>query len=256
MYDLEQESTDENLKASHHEQELSLFVYENHSYRWLTFSDGLIQGIMSLANPSHIIAPVGQALLLFVLAPQPSYRVLNLGLGTAAIERALNHLANSTPFTLDTLVSVEHNAAVAHCAQAHFEFTPSTLHIGCAQQYIDETSLQFDVILLDIIHTDQKSDFLQHDKFWQKISQTLSAQGQITFNFNPYSEQGLIALLKRIKAYFKTIYIIEFHDYKNLIISAYKAHEERLTRENIEHSILINQVAPNLSSSIKKILKL
>lgn len=256
MHDLERESTKQNLKSSYHTKGSHLFVYENQYYRWITFSDGIIQGVMERENPAKVVAPIVQAFLLFLLTPRPSTKILNLGLGTGAIERAIKELTQHTSFQLDNIISVELSEEIVNCAKTNFEFIPSTLHIGCAEKYIYDTGLQFDVILLDIIHTEQGNDFLQKKIFWKNVNKTLSSDGQIIFNFNIYCEHALLYLLKLLNIHFQSIHLIEFHDYKNIIISAHKVRDVVLTCEKIENTQILNRIVPQLSASIKKILKL
>ena len=233
----------------------TLFVYENSNYRWLTFSDNIIQGVMSLAHPEQVVSPISQALMLFLLTEQSGYSLLNLGLGTAAIERGLQYLHDKQKVTIQDCVTVELSDAVSHCAKKHFNFSTKSLHTECAQHYINTTQAQFNVIVLDIVHTQYESDFLQQASLWEKITQILLPDGQILFNFNAYSEHALIMLLKLIRPHFRTIDIIEFHDYKNIVIRAHKSSTFNLSLHNINQSNTLSTFAPNFLLNVKNIFK-
>jgi len=233
----------------------TLFVYENSDYRWLTFSDKIIQGVMSLTHPEQVVSPISQALMLFLLTEQSGYSLLNLGLGTAAIERGLQYLNNKQKVTIQDCVTVELSDAVSHCAKKHFNFSANSLHTECAKHYINTTHSQFNVIVLDIVHTQYENDFLQQAPLWKKITQMLVPNGQILFNFNPYSEQGLIMLLKTIRPHFSAIDIIEFHHYKNIVIRAHKSSTFNLSQHAINQSKTFTTIAPHFLHNVKNIFK-
>ena len=71
-----------------------LCVYEAEDFRWLTFGDTVIQGVMSVSRPELLLSPVSQAFLMCLLQAKPHYSILNLGLGTGAIERAFQYLCD------------------------------------------------------------------------------------------------------------------------------------------------------------------
>ncbi|TMP40197.1 hypothetical protein CWB96_20505 [Pseudoalteromonas citrea] len=233
----------------------TLFVYENSNYRWLTFSDNIIQGVMSLTHPEQVVSPISQALMLFLLTEQSGYSLLNLGLGTAAIERGLQYFHDKQQVTIQDCVTVELSEAVSHCAKKHFNFSANSLHTECAKHYINTTHSQFNVIVLDIVHTQYENDFLQQAPLWEKITQMLVPNGQILFNFNPYSEQGLIMLLKTIRPYFSAIDIIEFHNYKNIVIRAHTSSTFNLSQHAINQSKTFTTIAPHFLHNVKNIFK-
>jgi spermidine synthase len=233
----------------------TLFIYENSEYRWLTFSDKIIQGVMYLPRTELVVSPISQALMLFLLTEQTRYDVLNLGLGTAAIERGLQFLHDKHKIILHNCVSVELSHMVSLCAKKHFKFNTNNLHTGSAQHYINTTLSQFNVIVLDIVHTHYESDFLQQTLTWEKISQILMPNGQILFNFNPYTEEGLIMLLKVIRHHFTTIDLIEFNNYKNIVICAHKTPTRNLCKHDINQSQIFTKIAPFFLQNVKNIFK-
>ncbi|CAH9053110.1 hypothetical protein PSECIP111854_01105 [Pseudoalteromonas sp. CIP111854] len=253
MHDLEQDTHQQYLIDTIHTSGTSLFVYENAQYRWLTFSDNLIQGVMYLPQPEQLVTPICQALILFLLTEQPSYTVLNLGLGTAAIERSLHYIHKQQFANITDCVSVELSKNVSNCAKKHFNFKPMTLIHEDAHVYIDTTHTKFNVITIDILSTYHDNDFLLPPQFWQKITHTLLPNGQILFNFNPYSEDALIQLLKRIRPLFSAIEIIEFHNYKNIVIRAQKSSHVMLCQHKIKNNKLFAKIAPKFLQSVKNI---
>ena len=118
----------------------TLYIYQNKDYRWLTFSDHIIQGVMNLSSPELTVSPITQAFILSFIFVKPKIKLLNLGLGTAAVERAVTYLGKLKVIKIDNVCTVEINKKVIDCCSKHFDFSGENVHIGCAKSFINETS--------------------------------------------------------------------------------------------------------------------
>ena len=68
-----------------------LSIWQNEQYRWMTLGGNLEQGKMLLRNPSDPVTPMSSTMVKCIKATKDKAKILNLGLGTASIERAFIH---------------------------------------------------------------------------------------------------------------------------------------------------------------------
>ncbi|WP_149982514.1 spermidine synthase [Pseudoalteromonas rhizosphaerae] len=247
MIDLTPFTTDAYLVATIQSKQDTLKIFENADYRWLTLGDELtLQGVMEKSQPQQVSNPVNQAMLLFLLCSEPSSQILNLGLGSGCFERAVT---NKAGFELTT---VEINPNVIKAAKQYF-FLNDNNHIvaQCAEQFIAQSSRKFDVILIDVFSGKSQPAFLQKQAFLCDCHARLSTYGKICINFTAKNKQQLIALLTTLRSLFSHIVVIEFNQYKNIVLIA---SEQRLDAINIEQIKLHNDFSsPDLAAEIKQL---
>lgn len=230
-----------------------LCVYEAEDFRWLTFGDTVIQGVMSVSRPELLLSPVSQAFLMCLLQAKPHYSILNLGLGTGAIERAFQYLCDKQLINLSAMKSVELSPTVTECVQRFFHLPPSDIEIADALSYINTVTLQYDVILLDFCFDNADDDFLLQGDFLEQASNVLSESGELLFNYCPYSEVALVELLKLLKRYFISVTMVEFFDLKNIVIKASKPSINTFRQEEFESHPVTKAVTTGKGLGIRKI---
>ncbi|MBH0073054.1 hypothetical protein I6E78_13840 [Pseudoalteromonas sp. NZS127] len=234
-------------------------VYQNKDYRWLTFNNdpplgSTLQGVMSKARPELLCVPIYQSMLLFLLAPVSELRILNLGLGTAAIERALKHIESSRRNLIDTFESVEINPDVISIAKQFFKLpSDHTVHQQCAQQFISQCTQQYDLIYIDIFSGEHHQTFIQSESFWHAINHCINKSGQAIINLNSKTGQELQTTLVLLRHYFNCIALIEFNEYKNIVLILSNLSLKHITVEAIQASTVMQSIAPNLHSNINTI---
>ena len=230
-----------------------LCVYEAEDFRWLTFGDTVIQGVMSVSRPELLLSPVSQAFLMCLLQAKPHYSILNLGLGTGAIERAFQYLCDKQLINLSAMKSVELSPTVTECVQRFFQLPSSDIEIADALSYINTVTLQYDVILLDFCFDNADDDFLLQGDFLKQASSTLSESGELLFNYCPYSEVALVDLLKRLKRYFISVTMVEFYDLKNIVIKASKSSSSTFRQEEFAKHPVTTAVTEGGEAGIQKV---
>lgn len=236
-------------------------IYENNDYIWLTFSDDapceqIIQGVMSKANPGQVLTAVKQSMFLFLLRPVSNTRILNMGLGTAGVERTLRYIEGK-PHSLCSIYqfdTVEINCSVISAAKKHFKLPDNqTVYQQCAEQFIGQCTSLYDVINVDIFNGEHHQAFIEKEQFWQAINNCLEKNGQVLINLNPKTGQDLQKLLELLRHYFTCIALIEFNDYKNIVLILSNMSLKHITVEGIHTCKLMQAVAPNLHNDIKNI---
>ena len=230
-----------------------LCVYEAEDFRWLTFGDTVIQGVMSVSRPELLLSPVSQAFLMCFLQAKPNYSLLNLGLGTGAIERAFQYLCDKKLINLSAMKSIELSPTVTECVQRFFHLPPSDIEIADALSYINIITQQYDVILLDFCFDNAEDDFLLQGDFLKQASDVLSESGELLFNYCPYSEAALVELLKLLKRDFISVTVVEFYDLKNIVIKASKTPSRAFKQEEFESHPVTKAVTTGKGMGIRKI---
>ncbi|KAA1160753.1 hypothetical protein EU508_09905 [Pseudoalteromonas fuliginea] len=236
-------------------------VFQNQQYRWLTLAqkkdeDITIQGVMCLVHPEQVIVPVNQCMLLFLLKPVNTLNILNLGLGTAGFERIMYHLQNHTPYIniINTFSTIEINPNIASIATQLFNLPSNhNIHLQCAEQYISKCTANFNVITIDIFSGEHHQPFLTNDSFWQNINRCSEPNTQVIVNLNPQTGQELQALLVLIRQHFKCLALIEFNEYKNIVLILCQHTLMHINVDEIQNSPVFINFAPDLYKSINNI---
>lgn len=190
-----------------------LEVKETTQYRWFEYGGVSIQSLMSKAQPEKVIMPVSQSLLLFLLLTKGSLNVLNLGLGGAALERILAKIPNLS------LSSIDSSQAIIDMVTCHFSL-PEKVQVFCqqAELFIQQTTIQYDVILCDLFIGEKSPDFLFTNDFYQQLANITNNNAVVSINLHADTNQQLLLALLAIKQHFPHIALIEFNDYSNIVI--------------------------------------
>jgi len=192
-----------------------LVVKENKEYRWIEYGGDAIQSIMKKSDPLQVISPVYQALLIFLRFNHLPLTVLNLGLGGATIDRLLASLDDIS------LTSVDASQPMINVAKQYFHL-PNNVRIICqlAQQYVTESTEHFDIVICDLFVNDINPDFIFKDVFYRQLNKIMNANGCVLINIQINSEAKLLSTLLMIKNHFPYIALLEFENYKNIIVIA------------------------------------
>ena len=261
MRQLKIDTTSSNL-TYHVENEFgSTCVYQNNEHLWLTLnnnpqSDVIIQGVMNKVSPEKVCVAIYQSMLLFLLIPINNLRILNLGLGTAGLERTLKHIESNTPYLspVNLFESVEINPAIVSIAKQFFQLpNDHTVHLQCAEQFISLCNQKYDIIYIDIFSGEYHQTFIQNHSFWQSINRCIDDSGQAVINLNPQTGQDLKNILVLLRQYFKCIALIEFNEYNNIVLILSHKSLKYISIEAIQTSKVMQAIAPKLHNAINTI---
>jgi spermidine synthase len=261
MRQLKTDTTSSNL-IYHVENEFgSTCVYQNNEHIWLTLnnnpqSDVIIQGVMNKVSPEKVCVAIYQSMLLFLLIPINDLRILNLGLGTAGLERTLKHIESNTPYLspINLFESVEINPAIVSIAKQFFQLpNDHTVHLQCAEQFISLCNQKYDIIYIDIFSGEYHQAFIQSHSFWQSINRCIDENGQAVINLNPQTGQDLKNILVLLRQYFECIALIEFNEYSNIVLILSHKSLKYISIEAIHASKVMQVIAPKLHNAINTI---
>lgn len=190
-----------------------LVVKETDQLRWFEYGGFSTQSVMNTHQPTQILTPVSRSLLLFLLFKQAPLSILNLGLGGAALDRALVTIPNLT------LTAVEASQSIIDMAANYFKL-PEQVKVFCqkAEQYINQTTDIYDVVICDLFIGEKSPDFLFSSDFYEQIANITTEQAVLMINIQADTNQGLFNALSAIKKQFPHIALVEFSDYSNIVL--------------------------------------
>lgn len=190
-----------------------LVVKESAEYRWFEYGGQDMQSLMSLHQPEQLFTPVSQSLLFFILWKSKPLKVLNLGLGGASFERTLSTLSSIL------LTSVEVSQPIIEMAKQYFKL-PKKVHVICesAENFIHTTQNKYDVVLCDMFFKEKSPDFLFSEHFYAQLKQITLSKSVVIVNLQAETDEQLLLALFEIKKSFPYIALIDFNDYKNIVI--------------------------------------
>lgn len=208
-----------------------LAVKETNNYRWFECGGQDIQSLMSLQQPEQVLTPVSQSLLMFLLWNDRSLKVLNLGLGGGGIERALALVPNVS------LTSVELFQQVIDMAKQFFHLSENA-HVVCdsADNFINNTRTLYDIVLCDLFIDEKNPNFLFSNNFYEQLKKIMLNNAVAMLNIQADTNEQLLLVLYAIKKVFTYVALIEFSDYKNIVVIC-------STREIPNRSLLNEQLA-------------
>ncbi len=214
LYDLEDSETDSLFAAKVGEQTIEVKEYEN--LRWLTIDGEAIQSIVDIEAPSALMNPVTQIMLSICYFSKKLDSILNLGMGGGSIERFFN---SNLPTT--TLTSVESEEVIIYVAHEYF-FIPNSSIVHCidANEFINKSSNEFDLILCDMFVEEFHPEFLYTEAFYSNIQNNLSKEGILSINLIPEDESDLLEILLPLRKYFTHTYLYELDEHYNIILFA------------------------------------
>lgn len=196
-------------------------IREHKNLRWLVSKDGVLHGAMSLTEPNNPLVPYIRSMLIAQFMKPNAIKVLNLGLGSGAIERYL-HEAHSHI----KQITVEISQRRVEQTKRYFGIPPSSsVVIGDAYEYIGHTRMPKDIIYCDLFDVRRNFNTLLTQEFIIKLSERLSDQGVLAINYVLESQSKLVSLLVTLRKMFSTTAIIEVEGHLNLIILAIKGYK-------------------------------
>lgn len=194
-----------------------LSVWQDEQYRWMTLGGDLEQGKMLLSAPSDPVTPMSSTIVKCIEALKHKAKILNLGLGTASIERAFIHSPSSQ------ITSVEVSQAVINCCYQYFAL-PKSSTVVCKDAFeylrdIDEKRI-FDITVMDLFENEKEPTAYQYELTFKQVKEQLTDNGVLIINSHCHNNQEVEARIQTIHQAFSHILIVEFNLLNNLLFIA------------------------------------
>ena len=198
----------------------SIDIREEAGIRYLHFGTDWVQGAMRLSKPHRLELAYTQAMLAFLLFRPAPRNVLIIGLGAASLVRWFRHALPDTHLTV-----VEINRDVIAAAHQFFRLPQDDdrldVQVGDGFHFVQQTSMQFDAILVDGYDHRARAGKLESLEFYQASRARLAPQGVLVSNvFGRVHGHG------RTKRHFRDVFgtgvvLLPSPDSKNVLVSAF-----------------------------------
>ena len=202
-----------------------VYVYEEASYRWLSFDEDDVQSSVDLQNQSHIVTPHCQYLLSALEFIEPK-STLMLGMGAGEMVRYL--MAQ----TRCHISAVEANATIIELAKSFFFIPDDSERIEIFNQYAEDfiasTKQLYDCIFVDL-YSPHKQQMVQQVDFIYLCDSRLSVEkGVLALNLCVHSNRDTARLIKSLTHQLKRLVLLLPIEGKNNIVLISPKQEELL----------------------------
>ncbi len=187
------------------------------------------QSVVKPGDPEHLEARYARAMpVAFSYVPQPG-RMLIVGLGGGTVPTFL-HLKRPR-IRIDV---VELDPDVIAVARSHFGFRDdATLqaHAGDGRRFIEQSTVRYDVILLDAFGTDSVPRSLTTQEFLRGVRRAMSPGGVVIGNVWGRNDNPMYdSMVRTYRAVFDEVWVLDLHDAVNKLVIACPS-KSGLTRE-------------------------
>lgn len=159
----------------------SIDIREEAGIRYLHFGTDWVQGAMRLGKPNRLVLVYTQAMLSFLLFRPEPRNVLMIGLGAGSLVRFFRHEMPDAHLTV-----IEINRNVIQVAHQFFRLPQDDdrldVQVGDGFHYVQQTTLQFDAILVDGYDHRARPGKLESCEFFRACRARLTPQGALVAN--------------------------------------------------------------------------
>ena len=198
-------------------------VRENADLRWMMSEDGVLHGAMSLKEPCLPLVPYVRSMLIAQMLKPEATKVLNLGLGTGAIERYIGEVCPHVKLT-----TVEISQTRVEQTKRYFHLRPSSsssIVVQDASNFMSRKIPEQDIIYCDLFDVRSNYNTIFSNDFVTKLWEKLSKNGLIAINYVLEDQKKLINTLVILRKIFSVTAIIDIEDHSNIVILACKANK-------------------------------
>jgi hypothetical protein len=119
------------------------------------------------------------------------------------------------------ITSVDASLNIIEIAKRYFEL-PQPVKVVCekAAIFVQQCTDFYDVVLCDLFVDGQSAECIFDREFYFNLAKITSCNASIMINLQAENEAKLLHVLLSIKKYFPYIALIEFDDYKNIVVLA------------------------------------
>ena len=224
-------------------------VRENADLRWMMSEDGVLHGAMSLKEPCLPLVPYVRSMLIAQMLKPEATKVLNLGLGTGAIERYIGEVYPQVKLT-----TVEISQTRLEQTKRFFHLRPSSsssIVVQDASKFISRKIPEQDIIYCDLFDVRSNYNTVLSNDFVTNLWEKLSKNGLIAINYVLEDQKKLINTLVILRKIFAVTAIIDIEDHANIVILAFKT--DKSDSESIKFNI--DKFEDNYDLNFAKVLE-
>ncbi|MEJ2622746.1 MAG: hypothetical protein P8163_21640 [Candidatus Thiodiazotropha sp.] len=188
-------------------------VLEYDQLRWIRSKNGAVQSMLFTDDPSYPVLHYVKALLCSLLLVDQPERVLNLGLGSGAIERYIgSHHPDISVTSVEPVADI-----ITLSKECFFLDCKHQVRNESAEQFLQTTQQQFDLIICDIDTLQDWHNPIESDTFLQNLKRALLPQSVAAINFLAESETHIVNLLVRLRKIFKQVMLFDVSRQQNIV---------------------------------------
>lgn len=195
---------------------------EQDGVRYLHFGSRWIQGAMRIANPDRLELAYVRDMMAWLLLLDPPRRILQLGLGAAALTRFCHRTMPGSAVTV-----VERDRRVVDVARQWFGLPAPDerlrIHVGDAGRFVARPAEhgRYGVVQVDLYDADAAGPVLDSEAFYRDCHRTLEAPGILVVNL--FGRHASFARShQRVATVFGQTALLRPRQEGNLILLAFK----------------------------------
>jgi spermidine synthase len=195
-------------------------VFEYDGLRWISMADGAVQSMLFVEDHSYPVLHYIKALLCSLVFVDQPKKLLNLGLGSGAIER---YLASHHPDIAVTSIEPEIDMITLSKACFYLDKNHQVRNLP-AEVFLQSNQQQFDLIICDIHTPPERLNPIESVTFLQNLTDAISPQGVVSINFLADNEAQIVNMLVQLRQIFKQVTLLDLAKQQNIVFYCSNAH--------------------------------
>lgn len=224
----------------------SIDIREEAGVRYLHFGSSWIQGAMRIARPWHLELEYIREMMTTLLLREPPRKVLLIGLGAAALTKFLYR-----HYPLAHLTVVEIEPGVVAAARQFFKLPQDdkriNMIIGNGVEFVQNSGLEFDLILVDGYDENARSGELEMLTFYQNCRARLSTEGILAANLLSRNRGFKLTAARITEAFSDRALILPSSASGNAIALAAAGHAIELSFDDLKEQAVALKAATGLN---------
>jgi spermidine synthase len=208
-------------------------VLEYDQLRWISNTHGAVQSMLFTDDPSYPVLHYVKALLCSLLFVDQPERVLNLGLGSGAIERYIgSHHPDISVTSVEPIADM-----ISLSRECFFLDSNHPVRNESAEHFLQTTQQKFDLIICDIDAPQDWKNPIESDTFLQYLKHALLPQSLVAINFLAESESHIVNMLVRLRKVFKQVTLFDVSKQQNIVLYCSNANLLEQTKLQLKASL-------------------
>jgi len=195
-----------------------------------------IQSAINLQQPHQLVMKNLQYLMGILLFIPPPQKILLLGVGAGSLIQFYRHYLPQSHIT-----AVDYDESILRLAQQKMLLPQASdrlqYEVQDARQFVQQTTQQYDLIVLDIFEGSQTPTWLINEQFSRRLQECLDRQGALAYNLLIQSGTAYQNFHHRLARIFRSQTLqLDIEDFENRLLYAFNfCPDRRSMMQNIEY---------------------